>query len=167
MMGRAGRPQYDQQGIAVILVHEPKKTFYRKFLYEPFPVESHLQEVLHDHINAEVVGGTIRSKQDAVDFLTWTYFYRRLTRNPAYYHLADGSPEAVGGYLSGLGLGLRLGLRLGLGLEFGLGLTLTLTRTLPLTLTRWAATCRTSSSRPSRTSRTRVASRWAPSMTRT
>ena len=36
MMGRAGRPQYDQQGVAVILVHEPKKTFYRKFLYEPF-----------------------------------------------------------------------------------------------------------------------------------
>ena len=83
-------------------MHEPKKTFYRKFLYEPFPVESCLQEVLHDHINAEVVGGTIRSKQDAVDFLTWTYFYRRLTRNPAYYHLADGSPEAVGGYLSDL-----------------------------------------------------------------
>ena len=81
-------------------MHEPKKTFYRKFLYEPFPVESCLQEVLHDHINAEVVGGTIRSKQDAVDFLTWTYFYRRLTRNPAYYHLADGSPEAVGEYLS-------------------------------------------------------------------
>ncbi len=102
MMGRAGRPQYDHQGIAVILVHEPKKTFYRKFLYEPFPVESCLQEQLHDHINAEVVGGTIRSKQDAVDFLTWTYFYRRLTRNPAYYHLDDGSMEAVGGYLSDL-----------------------------------------------------------------
>jgi activating signal cointegrator complex subunit 3 len=25
MMGRAGRPQYDQHGKAVILVHEPKK----------------------------------------------------------------------------------------------------------------------------------------------
>ena len=32
MMGRAGRPQIDDHGIAVILVHEPKKTFYRKFL---------------------------------------------------------------------------------------------------------------------------------------
>jgi len=102
MMGRAGRPQYDHQGVAVILVHEPKKTFYRKFLYEPFPIESCLQEQLHDHVNAEVVGGTIRSKQDAVDFLTWTYFYRRLTRNPGYYHLEDGSPEAIGGYLSDL-----------------------------------------------------------------
>lgn len=43
MMGRAGRPQFDDQGVAVILVHEPKKTFYRKFLYEPFPIESCLQ----------------------------------------------------------------------------------------------------------------------------
>ena len=102
MMGRAGRPQFDQQGIAVILVHEPKKTFYRKFLYEPFPVESCLQEQLHDHVNAEVVSGTIRSKQDAVDFLSWTYFYRRLTRNPAYYHLEEHTDEAIADFLSGL-----------------------------------------------------------------
>lgn len=42
MMGRAGRPQFDRHGVAVIMVHEPKKSFYRKFLYEPFPVESSL-----------------------------------------------------------------------------------------------------------------------------
>jgi len=30
MMGRAGRPQFDQHGKAVILVHEPKKSFYKK-----------------------------------------------------------------------------------------------------------------------------------------
>ena len=39
-MGRAGRPQFDDQGKAVILVHDVKKQFYKKFLYEPFPVES-------------------------------------------------------------------------------------------------------------------------------
>ena len=100
MMGRAGRPQYDQQGVAVILVHEPKKSFYRKFLYEPFPVESCLHEQLHDHLNAEVVAGTITSLQDGVDFLTWTYFYRRLTRNPAYYHLEEADDAAVATYLS-------------------------------------------------------------------
>ena len=43
MMGRAGRPQFDQKGVAVIMVHEPKKQFYKRFLYEPFPVESALQ----------------------------------------------------------------------------------------------------------------------------
>ena len=40
MMGRAGRPQFDDQGVAVILVHDIKKQFYKKFLYDPFPVES-------------------------------------------------------------------------------------------------------------------------------
>ena len=105
MMGRAGRPQFDDKGVACILVHEPKKTFYRKFLYEPFPVESSLHEQLHDHVNAEIVNGAIRSKQDAVDFLTWTYFYRRLGRNPAYYsHGAetDASPEGISRVLSDL-----------------------------------------------------------------
>jgi len=38
MMGRAGRPQYDDSGIAVVFVHDVKKNFYKKFLYEPFPV---------------------------------------------------------------------------------------------------------------------------------
>lgn len=38
-------------------VHEPKKSFYKKFLYEPFPVESSLPGALADHLNAEVVSG--------------------------------------------------------------------------------------------------------------
>ena len=45
MMGRAGRPQFDDKAVAVILVHDVKKAFYKKFLYEPFPVESSLLEV--------------------------------------------------------------------------------------------------------------------------
>ena len=42
MMGRAGRPQFDANGVAVIFVQDTKKHFYKKFLYEPFPVESRL-----------------------------------------------------------------------------------------------------------------------------
>ncbi len=49
-----------------------------QFLYEPFPVESSLAQHLHDHLNAEVAAGTIASKQDAIDYLTWTYLFRRL-----------------------------------------------------------------------------------------
>ncbi|THG01808.1 hypothetical protein TEA_006154 [Camellia sinensis var. sinensis] len=102
MMGRAGRPQYDQHGKAVILVHEPKKSFYKKFLYEPFPVESSLREQLHDHINAEIISGTICHKEDAVHYLTWTYLFRRLAVNPAYYGLEDTEPGTVSSYLSSL-----------------------------------------------------------------
>ncbi|XP_073143681.1 DExH-box ATP-dependent RNA helicase DExH14 [Henckelia pumila] len=102
MMGRAGRPQYDQHGKAVILVHEPKKSFYKKFLYEPFPVESSLKEQLHDHINAEIVSGTICHKEDAVHYLTWTYLFRRLGVNPAYYGLEDTDSGTLSSYLSRL-----------------------------------------------------------------
>eukprot|EP00887_Chlorella_sp_A99_P000213 scaffold13.g213.t1 len=102
MMGRAGRPQYDRRGVAVIMVHEPKKSFYKKFLYEPFPVESSLPGQLPDHLNAEVVGGTIRSRQDAIDYLTWTFFIRRLLQNPSYYDLDSTDQEAVSAFLSGL-----------------------------------------------------------------
>lgn len=33
MMGRAGRPQFDDTGVSCVFVHEPKKNFYRKFLH--------------------------------------------------------------------------------------------------------------------------------------
>lgn len=56
-------------------------------MYDPFPVESSLPDVLPDHVNAEVVAGTIGSTQDAVDYLTWTFFYRRLV-SPRAHNLA-------------------------------------------------------------------------------
>lgn len=102
MMGRAGRPQFDDHGTAVILVHDVKKHFYKKFLYEPFPVESNLLDVLPEHINAEVVAGTITSKQDALDYLTWTYFFRRLVMNPSFYHLEDTDHNSINTFLSQL-----------------------------------------------------------------
>ena len=102
MMGRAGRPQFDKSGCCVILVHEPKKTFYKKFLYEPFPVESSLADKLCDHFNAEIVSGTIKTKQDAVDYLTWTYFFRRLLKNPTYYNLDTVESDNLNAFLSDL-----------------------------------------------------------------
>lgn len=102
MMGRAGRPQFDNEGVAVVLVHDQKKNFYKKFLYEPFPVESSLLEVLADHLNAEIVAGTVQTKQDILDYLTWTYFFRRLLKNPSYYNLESLEPQDVNHFLSGL-----------------------------------------------------------------
>ncbi|XP_025995580.2 activating signal cointegrator 1 complex subunit 3 isoform X2 [Solenopsis invicta] len=102
MMGRAGRPQFDNSGVAVVLVHDLKKNFYKKFLYEPFPVESSLMGVLPDHINAEIVAGTIKNKQEFLDYLTWTYYFRRLMKNPQYYDLDILEPHCINEYLSRL-----------------------------------------------------------------
>ena len=54
MIGLACRPLVDDIGRCVLLCHAPKKPFYRKFLYEPFPVESSLHESIHDNLNAEI-----------------------------------------------------------------------------------------------------------------
>jgi len=102
MMGLASRPQHDDSGKCVIFCHAPKKSFYIKFLDEPFPVESHLDHMLHDHVNAEVVCKTIENKQEAVDYLTWTLYYRRLTQNPNYYNLQGTSHRHVSDHLSDL-----------------------------------------------------------------
>ncbi|EPS72238.1 hypothetical protein M569_02516, partial [Genlisea aurea] len=102
MMGHASRPLVDNSGKCVILCHAPRKEYYKKFLYEAFPVESHLHHYLHDNLNAEVVVGVVKNKQDAVDYLTWTFMYRRLTQNPNYYNLQGVSHRHLSDHLSEL-----------------------------------------------------------------
>jgi pre-mRNA-splicing helicase BRR2 len=53
-------------GKCVLMCHGPRKDYYKKFLFEPLPVESHLDHFLHDHFVAEIVTKTIENKQDAV-----------------------------------------------------------------------------------------------------
>ncbi|KQJ92834.1 DExH-box ATP-dependent RNA helicase DExH12 [Brachypodium distachyon] len=102
MMGHASRPLQDNSGKCVILCHAPRKEYYKKFLFEAFPVESHLHHFLHDHMNAEVVVGVVENKQDAVDYLTWTFMYRRLNKNPNYYNLQGVSHRHLSDHLSEL-----------------------------------------------------------------
>ncbi|KAH9247473.1 hypothetical protein BASA83_008637 [Batrachochytrium salamandrivorans] len=110
MMGRASRPIADEVGVCILMCQVVKKEFYKKFLHEALPVESHLDHFLHDHFNAEIVTKTIESKQDAVDYLTWTFLYRRMALNPNYYnlqgtthrHLSDHLSELVEGTLEEL-----------------------------------------------------------------
>ena len=87
MMGRSGRPGFDEKGVAMIFVAEALKNFYKRFLYEPFPVESQLLPRLADHINAEISNKTIQSRMDGFFYLSWTFFYRRILKNPSYYGL--------------------------------------------------------------------------------
>ena len=102
MAGRANRPLHDDDAKCVLLCQTCKKDFYKKFLYEPLPIESHLDHCLHDHFNAEIVTKTIENKQDAVDNLTWTFLYRRMTQNPNYYNLQGVTHRHLSDHLSEL-----------------------------------------------------------------
>lgn len=102
MMGRASLGSPDVCPKCVLLCHTPRKEFYKKFLTEPIPVESHLDHYLTDHFNGEIASNTITNKQDAVDWITWTYLYRRLIKNPNYYNLQGVSGVHINDHLSEL-----------------------------------------------------------------
>lgn len=100
MFGRACRPEEDKIGKAILLCPATRKEYYRKFLNEALPIESHLHLYLHDAFVTEISTKTIASTQDAVDWMTYTYFYRRLLQNPSFYSLADRSHDGLSAFLS-------------------------------------------------------------------
>lgn len=102
MVGRANRPNDDDEAKCVLMCHTSKKDYFKKFLFEPLPIESHLDHALHDHFNAEIVTRTIENKQEAVDYVTWTFLYRRMTQNPNYYGLQGVSHRHLSDHLSDL-----------------------------------------------------------------
>jgi pre-mRNA-splicing helicase BRR2 len=105
MFGKAGRPigrSKDKVCKGVLMVPAVKREYYKKFLNEALPIESQLQSYLHDAFVAEISTGMITSTQDAVDWSTYTYFYRRLLANPSFYGLKDTSHEGLSAFLSEL-----------------------------------------------------------------
>jgi len=100
MFGKASRPLEDKSSRGVLMVPAVKREYYKKFLNEALPIESHLQDYLHDAFVSEISTKMIASTQDAVDWATYTYFYRRLLANPSYYSLTDTSHEGLSTYLS-------------------------------------------------------------------
>ncbi|KAA8496248.1 DExH-box ATP-dependent RNA helicase DExH14 [Porphyridium purpureum] len=85
IFGRAGRPQFDVCGTGVILTTHAGLAHYLRMLTCSMPIESRLLDVLPDHLNAEVVAGSVRSIRDAVSWLSYTYLAVRMVRNPLAY----------------------------------------------------------------------------------
>ena len=102
MFGMATTPMDTPSCRGVLMVPAVKRDYYKKFLNEALPIESHLHVYLHDAFVSEISTKMIASTQDAVDWATYTYFYRRLLANPSYYGLVDTSHEGLSTYLSEL-----------------------------------------------------------------
>ncbi|EDK40239.2 hypothetical protein PGUG_04337 [Meyerozyma guilliermondii ATCC 6260] len=79
-----------------------KLEYYNYFLNEALPVESHVGSSLHDVLSHEISSRSLRAKQECIDWLTFTYFYRRIQLNPSFYDVKDTSHLGISEYLSEL-----------------------------------------------------------------
>jgi pre-mRNA-splicing helicase BRR2 len=102
MYGKALRPSKDGRGRGVLMVPAVKREYYKKFLNEALPVESHLHNYLHDAFVTEISTKLIESGEDAINWTTFTYFYRRLLANPSFYNLTDTTQDGLNDYMSDL-----------------------------------------------------------------
>jgi ATP-dependent DNA helicase HFM1/MER3 len=87
MIGRAGRPQFDDTGLAVILTRSDKRSKYENLISGNEALESRLHDQLSEHFNAEIGLGTIVNLDSAISWLKSTFFYVRCWTNPSYYGL--------------------------------------------------------------------------------
>ncbi|KAI8554517.1 hypothetical protein RHMOL_Rhmol05G0105200 [Rhododendron molle] len=92
MLGRAGRPQYDSYGEGIIITGHSELQYYLSLMNQQLPIESQFVSKLADQLNAEIVLGTVQNAREACNWLSYTYLYVRMLRNPTLYGLA---PDAL------------------------------------------------------------------------
>jgi len=85
IFGRAGRPQYDSDGHAIIMTALEKMDSYLKLLTNQTPIESNFIKHLTDNLNAEIVSGTVSTIDEGMEWLRYTYLNVRLAQNPLVY----------------------------------------------------------------------------------
>ena len=95
MLGRAGRPQFETSACAVILTKHEKVTRYEKMVSGEELLESCLHRNLIEHLNAEIVLGTVYDVASAKLWLASTFLYVRLKKNPSHYQFREGVEEST------------------------------------------------------------------------
>ena len=87
IFGRAGRPQFEDSGTAYILTAHERLQHYITSMTHQFPIESQFSKRLADNLNAEISLGTVSTVPEAVKWLSYTYLYVRMRKNPFNYGL--------------------------------------------------------------------------------
>ncbi|KAH9814645.1 Sec63 Brl domain-containing protein [Melampsora americana] len=95
MMGRAGRPQFDTEGVAVIMTAQNDKARIDDLVNSKTLLESCLHLNLTEHINSEVNIGTITSHASALRWIHNSFLSIRIRKNPKNYSIG-GAAELPG-----------------------------------------------------------------------
>jgi len=102
MLGRAGRPGYDDMGYAWVVCDRADADKYRRLLRDGKEIESRLAGELDAHLNAEIALGTIRDVDDVMSWLETTFYYARAKSSPDAYDAGSDLRERVSDTLSEL-----------------------------------------------------------------
>lgn len=94
MLGRAGRPQFGNSAVAVILTRAGNRRHYEKMGSSKQILESTLHQNLIEHLNSEINLGTFEDSHNAKDWLKGTFLAVRLCQNPRYYNLTEAPSNA-------------------------------------------------------------------------
>ncbi|KAI9745516.1 MAG: Sec63 [Claussenomyces sp. TS43310] len=85
MLGRAGRPQFDDSAIAIIMTRGSSVDRYKKMVSGQEVLESTLHLNLIEHLNSEIGLGTIHDVTSAKRWLGGTFLSVRMRQNPSHY----------------------------------------------------------------------------------
>lgn len=91
MQGRAGRPQFEKEGVCIIMTDKENVKKYEKMINQSDPIESSLLDNLEEHLNAEIALGFINDEEDVLRWLMSTFLYIRMQKNPLHYKLTSAS----------------------------------------------------------------------------
>lgn len=82
-----GRPQFDKEGVAIIMCEQELEAKYRALAQGQTVLESSLHFHLPEHLNSEIALGTITDMASAKDWLHNSFLFRRLQKNPGHYDI--------------------------------------------------------------------------------
>ncbi|EDQ88536.1 uncharacterized protein MONBRDRAFT_26326, partial [Monosiga brevicollis MX1] len=85
IFGRAGRPQFDSYGEAYLITSHDKLSHYLSRIMNQKPIESNFKTRINDNLNAEVALGTVTTVEEAIEWLSYSYLFVRMRRNPMAY----------------------------------------------------------------------------------
>ncbi|CCF60359.1 hypothetical protein KAFR_0J02950 [Kazachstania africana CBS 2517] len=86
MVGRAGRPQFENEGCAVIMTDFNMKSIYENLVSGNDILESKLHLNLIEHLCSEISLGTVSTTANAIAWLKSTFFYVRFMKNRSSYY---------------------------------------------------------------------------------
>ncbi|KLO07339.1 P-loop containing nucleoside triphosphate hydrolase protein [Schizopora paradoxa] len=93
MIGRAGRPQFDKEGVAIIMCESELEGKYRNMIQGKTVLESSLHHNLVEHINSEIGMRSITNLVSAKEWIRNSFLRQRIQKNPGHYQIGKAANQ--------------------------------------------------------------------------